>query len=394
MRHSVLVVLFSLLVLSAVSRAQQPATSAVPNLIRYSATLKDASGVALPATTVGVTFSIYKQEDGGAPVWMETQNVTTDANGNYNVLLGSTTATGLPGDLFSQQEQRWLEVEVQGATAQPRVMMVSVPYAFKAHEAETLGGKSVSDFVLAATANSAANSGRTSQTAPGSVNNLGVSLSGSGNSNNTATMDGPTNFSGSTTDQIVGVTQSGTGYGIAATADTKAIVGTATDPSATAYGVQGVATGTAGVGLIGTASSTTGFTYGLRGTSSSSSGTGVRGIAVATSGSTVGISGYVNSAAGTAGVLNNAAGGNILLGQNNGATKFTVDGNGDVNISGNFTGSGTGLTGIQFSQLGGIVQDSQFIGGYGNQINLSNSMNNFTGSFTGTYVGNCGLTGD
>ncbi len=160
MRHvSVLVVLFSLLVLSAISPAQQPATSAVPNLIRYSATLKDAAGAALPATTVGVTFSIYKQQDGGAPVWMETQNVTTDANGNYTVLLGSTTATGLPGDLFSQQEQRWLEVEVQGEAAQPRVMMVSVPYAFKAHEAETLGGKSVSDFVLANGSNSAASAG-------------------------------------------------------------------------------------------------------------------------------------------------------------------------------------------------------------------------------------------
>ena len=29
------------------------------------------------------------------------------------------------------------------------MLLVSVPYAFKAHEAETLGGKSVSDFVLA-----------------------------------------------------------------------------------------------------------------------------------------------------------------------------------------------------------------------------------------------------
>ena len=158
-RLSVLVVLVSLLALTAVSSAQQTATSAVPNLIRYSATLKDTQGVALTSTTVGVTFSIYKTQDGGAPVWMETQNVTTDATGNYNVLLGSTTATGLPSDLFSQQEQRWLEIQVQEKTAQPRVMMVSVPYAFKAHEAETLGGKSVSDFVLANGNNSAASAG-------------------------------------------------------------------------------------------------------------------------------------------------------------------------------------------------------------------------------------------
>ncbi len=80
---------------------------------------------------------------------METQNVTPDASGQYSVLLGSTTATGLPSDLFSQEEQRWLGVQVQGQAEQPRVLLVSVPYAFKAHEAETLAGKSISDFVLA-----------------------------------------------------------------------------------------------------------------------------------------------------------------------------------------------------------------------------------------------------
>ena len=143
-------VVLSILLLISISLAQQPAGITVPNLIRYGGTLKDAQGTAsASATTMGVTFSIYKQQDGGAPVWMETQNVTRDASGNYSVLLGSTTATGLPGDLFSQQEQRWLGVQVQGQAEQPRVLLVSVPYAFKAHEAETLGGKSVSDFVLA-----------------------------------------------------------------------------------------------------------------------------------------------------------------------------------------------------------------------------------------------------
>ena len=94
-----------------------------------------AGQASLPSTTVGVTFAIYKQQDGGAAIWLETQNVTTDAAGNYSVLLGSTTATGLPSDLFSQQEQRWLGVQMQGQAEQPRVLLVSVPYAFKAVEA-------------------------------------------------------------------------------------------------------------------------------------------------------------------------------------------------------------------------------------------------------------------
>jgi hypothetical protein len=113
MRHvrgPILLALCTLLV--CICAAQQPSTIAtattvsVPNLIRYSGTLKDAQGAAVPSATTGVTFAIYKQQDGGAPIWMETQNVATEASGNYSVLLGSTTAAGLPADLFSQEEQR------------------------------------------------------------------------------------------------------------------------------------------------------------------------------------------------------------------------------------------------------------------------------------------------
>jgi hypothetical protein len=171
-----LAIAISTMLLISVSSAQQTATTSVPNLIRYSGTFKDAQGAALSSSTaVGVTFSIYKQQDGGGAVWMETQNVTPDSNGQYNVILGSTTATGLPDDLFSQQEQRWLGVQVQGEAEQARVLLVSVPYAFKAHEAETLGGLPASAFVQAAT------SGATGTEAGTAVNAL--SNAGSANIN-------------------------------------------------------------------------------------------------------------------------------------------------------------------------------------------------------------------
>ena len=51
----------------------------MPNLIRYSGTLKDANGAAISSAEVGVTFTLYKQQDGGAAVWLETQNITPDA---------------------------------------------------------------------------------------------------------------------------------------------------------------------------------------------------------------------------------------------------------------------------------------------------------------------------
>ena len=109
--------------------------------------LKDTQGAAMASRTVGVTLLIYGQQDGGAPVWLETQSVATDASGQYNVLLGSTAATGLPGNLFAQQEQRWLAVKAEGQPEQPRVLLVSVPYAMKAVEADRLAGHSVSEFV-------------------------------------------------------------------------------------------------------------------------------------------------------------------------------------------------------------------------------------------------------
>jgi hypothetical protein len=365
-------VITCVLLLVSISPAQQAAAgrTTVPNLIRYSGTLKGEQGSLVPLATRGVTFAIYQQQDGGAPLWMETQSVTSDANGNYSVLLGRTTATGLPGDLFSPSEERWLGVQVQGEPEQPRIMLVSVPYAFKAHDAETLGGKSVSDFVLADGTTDPTNSASTASPRPATA--TGASLD--------VTSDGPTNFSGSTTDQIVSVMQSGTGAGLKSSAPTLGISGTATAASGTAYGVQGVANGTAGVGLIGTATSTTGATYGLRGTSSSTSGTGVRGINNATSGSTTGVSGYVASAAGTAGVFNNAAGGKIVSLQNNSVEKFAVDGQGNVTASGTLTGNGSGLTGIAFSNLSGSLGSSQFTGTYSHAVTLSNTSNNYYGN--------------
>jgi len=177
MRRISFVIALSTLLFASIASAQQAPTTSVPNLIRYSGTLKDASPA---STTVGMTFAIYKQQEGGAPIWMETQNVTLGRDGQYSVLLGSTTAAGLPDGLFSQQEERWLGVQLQGQPEQPRVLLVSVPYAFKAHEAETLGGLPASSFVRAPTteqssqANSETPQSESLGTKPGFLNGRGA----------------------------------------------------------------------------------------------------------------------------------------------------------------------------------------------------------------------------
>jgi hypothetical protein len=62
------VLLSTVFSLVAVSRSQQPQTSPVPNLITYSGDLVISSGLDAPAKVVGITFAIYRQQDGGAPI--------------------------------------------------------------------------------------------------------------------------------------------------------------------------------------------------------------------------------------------------------------------------------------------------------------------------------------
>ena len=120
----------------------------VPRLVRLSGALRDTRGQAHTGV-VGVTFAIYKEQEGGAPLWLETQNVEADAEGRYAVLLGAESSEGLPLEIFSTGEARWLGVQLQGEEEQPRVLLVSVPYALKAADADTLGGKPASAFVVA-----------------------------------------------------------------------------------------------------------------------------------------------------------------------------------------------------------------------------------------------------
>jgi len=134
------------------SHAQQQG-SVVPTLVNFSGILTDASGKPLSGT-MGVTFLLYKDQQGGSPLWMETQNVHPDKAGHYTVALGSSTSQGLPAGLFTSGEARWLGVQPQGQAEQPRVLLLSVPYALKAGDAQTVGGLPPSAFVLAPPAKS------------------------------------------------------------------------------------------------------------------------------------------------------------------------------------------------------------------------------------------------
>src|SRR5580698_4630396 len=145
-------------ILSGLLIAQEQVTgfpAVVPQLVNYSGKAIDSGGHPVVGMQ-GMTFAIYSEQLNGSPLWIETQNVQPDANGNYTVQLGAATTGGLPLNLFSSGEARWLGVRINGGEEPPRVLLLSVPYALKAADAETVGGLPPSAFVLAAPGASAA----------------------------------------------------------------------------------------------------------------------------------------------------------------------------------------------------------------------------------------------
>jgi len=111
------------------------------------------------------------------------------------------------------------------------------------------------------------------------------------------------------------------------------VAGYALDPDGGGYGVEGSVESTkagGGGGVYGHTSAAEGFS------------TGVRGDALGTTGNGVGIFGMAFSPDGIAGLFNNRAGGNILVGMvsETGTTVFRVDGVGRVFADGGFQPSG------------------------------------------------------
>jgi hypothetical protein len=131
-----------LLCLTGLALAQSP----VPGAIRFGGHLPLANH------SYELTFALYASEKNAAPLWTERQTVLTDGTGHYKILLGGNTEGGIPASLFISGEALWLGVLTEAGEAAPRAMLVSVPYAFKAADAETLGGRPASAYALAETA--------------------------------------------------------------------------------------------------------------------------------------------------------------------------------------------------------------------------------------------------
>src|SRR5215831_1883422 len=87
----------SLTVSIQAQQSASPREATMPRLVQFNGIVKEAAG----KPVAGVAFALYKDQEGGAPVWMETQNVALDESGRYSVLLGATRNEGLPQELLT-----------------------------------------------------------------------------------------------------------------------------------------------------------------------------------------------------------------------------------------------------------------------------------------------------
>jgi hypothetical protein len=302
---------------SAATNAASTTEAVVPRLMKFSGALLDAKNTPMPGP-VGVTFALYAQESGGAALWMETQNVHPDANGNYTVLLGAASKDGLPAEQFTSGEARWLGVQVENRSENSRILLVSVPYALKAHDAETLGGLPASAFLpvkqgtvsSGAASSSTTVSGTSSSASP--LAPVACPFAGAGTLNFIPIWTGACSQANSL------LFQTGGNVGLSTTTPKAKLDVEA--PATDATGVLGVTPSTAffAAGVWGNATGATGVTRGVYGTSSSPTGIGVHGIA--------GTGGQFETGSAT---------GNILVGRGLGFTRFTISPLGNVHTTGN-----------------------------------------------------------
>ena len=399
--------LFTFYTFALLAQPAAKTTPTVPRLVKFSGAVTDSSGKPLSGL-VGITFTLYAEERGGAPLWMETQNIEPDGSGRYTAMLGATRNDGIPAEVFASGQGRWLGVQPQGEAERPRILMVSVPYALQAADAETLGGLPPTAFALAGAQPAAAPAHNVIAGAASSAKpSAQPDLAGTGTAGHLAYWTNTTTLASSVLSQTAGKVGLGTTaptaqlevksasltaiQGNAASTSGNGVSGIATATTGTPNGVFGSSASATGNGVSGINSSATGPAVGVYGQSAINGvsgvvtgtvGSGVSGTATASTGSANGVYGQADSTSGY-GVFGNAT---TPTGQNNGVYGQTLSpsGNGTVGVN-NCTTGGNGVVGVSLA----ISGTSNGVSGF----TSSTIGNGVSGYATSTTGGNNGVYG-
>ena len=115
-----------------------PTSPTRPNrVLQFQGRLTDTSQNPI-ITATDMAFRLYDSNSGGSLLWNSgTCSVTPDQDGIFNADLGSTCGTEISQDVFTENSNVWLEVEIESETLTPRQSIKTVPYALNS---ETLQG--------------------------------------------------------------------------------------------------------------------------------------------------------------------------------------------------------------------------------------------------------------
>lgn len=124
------------------------AQSQPPAQVPIQAYLTDSQGVPLDSSTT-ITAKIFSQKSGGSALYTEQLTVNPDA-GSFTAYLGSTKSLDL--NIFKNNQNLFLELQVGSETLNPRLRLATAPYAANAgfaQDAAKVGGKSASNLYSA-----------------------------------------------------------------------------------------------------------------------------------------------------------------------------------------------------------------------------------------------------
>lgn len=152
-----------------------PTSPTRPNrVLQFQGRLTDTSQNPI-TTPTDMAFRLYDANTAGTLLWNSgTCSITPDQDGIFNADLGSLCGTEISENVFTENSNVWLEVQIESETLEPRQSIKTVPYALNS---ETLQGYPI-DSTGAATKNTVVTMNNTGEVIFGEVSPVLRAVSG------------------------------------------------------------------------------------------------------------------------------------------------------------------------------------------------------------------------
>ncbi len=130
--------LLTAVILVLVTSSTMAAPPTVPSTMSYQGRLTDPAGQPVRDGGYPCVFSIWSDSTGGDLLWTSDKVEIVTASGLFSVILGQAPMMALDPAIFSAPN-RWLGIAVESQTEMtPRTRLTSVPYAFRADQANSV----------------------------------------------------------------------------------------------------------------------------------------------------------------------------------------------------------------------------------------------------------------